>query len=254
MDNTTVPSSNATPISTQNVAPSPAQPPQQQKRKSRKILFLVIGFILVVGLGAGLYLIGQQQQERAEAHRTGWVSLPVPNCTKQQGCANDWKFNCKDCDEAGFKPANDINPKQCDKHTNQNKNCTGHFPDNGTVRYKCAFKSGGANTPGKTPQAWVDYWFANGCQTGSPGLTSKQNNQGKVDYDFCGMQQIDRGGSFYSYWDIRRETCKDVQPPPPPPPVVQPTPTFTPTPTPTPPTVCPKPGPLQVEMICPICQ
>lgn len=193
MDNISAPSSNATPLSPPSINPPPPPTESSSPQKKRPSKFFIIFLIatLLIGVGVGGYLV-QQQILKQRAHTTGWVHLAGP------AGHPEWAYNCFNCDEGGFKGA--INPKQ------RNQKGDGHYPDNGTTRYKCAYK------PGTTPNSHSDYWFANGCQTGAPGLTSKQNT-GKVDYNFCGMQQIDRGGTFYSYWDVRRETCKEEAPP-----------------------------------------
>lgn len=204
-------------------SPSPTQQPEKGKINRRTFVLVALIIFMVGAIGVGLYLINEQQISlRGKAafcnigevgKEGGWVPVACgpggPNDKSQPD--NIWMmYNCKNCRAGGFQ--GNVDPRQ---------GPLGKYPSEGAVHYQCPADP---NNPFGKSQQWVDQ----GCQA------NPQAGRGSTDVNFCGMQQIDRNGTFYSFWNVTNKACRPAVPPAPQPsatPTNTPTPTKTPTPT-----------------------
>ena len=219
---------NTNPSSTTSSFNSPTAPPPSSVKKNKidkKKTFFLAGLILfmLVAIGAGLFAINNQQISlRGKAafcnlgevgKEGGWVSVacgPAGPNDKSEPSNIYMMYNCKNCRAGGFQ--GNVDPRQSPDGK------VGSYPS-GAVHYQCPADP---NNPFGKAQKWVD----EGCQA-SP------TSGGSTNPNFCGMQQVDKGGTFYSFWNVTNKACRPAQPQPTPtPPTVTPTiPIITPTPT-----------------------
>lgn len=232
------------PVSSQTS--SAQQPPHTMKKKINKKTFLLLTLItlMIGGIAVGLYAINQQMSTQGRAsvctldpvgQEGGWVNTscgPAGPGDKAPDGFHYQRYNCNNCRSGGF--TGNVDPRS---------GPLGKYPnDSQVVRYKCA------RTQANKADPIVMEWYKRGCNVGVPGLTKVEPGVGSVDEKFCGMQQIDRNGTFYSYWNLTNQACQQIVIPTP----TKPAPTKTPTPptktpTPTSPTKTPTPTtPLSV--------
>lgn len=208
-------SPNPTPNSFPTLSSPPNGPPSsgpvKPSRKggaNKRTFFLVLMIFFMLGaIGVGLYLINQQQSYTGKAAfcqldpvgiEGGWVQTACgpegPGGKSQPD--NIWQqYNCRNCRAGGF--VGNVDPRQ---------GSLGQylFLSTGVVRYKCPVDPNDPFGPNNR-----DSWFRNGCQENpEPGMIL-------VDENFCGMQQIDRNGTWYSYWNVTDKVCRPAAPPPP---------------------------------------
>lgn len=195
---------------------------RSKKKKINKKTIVLFGLILfmLASIGLGLSLIRQQQvaQGRAAAGKEPTGKEPggkAPACTlgdpnqgggwvttacgpSGAGAPDDGahfhyqRRNCKDCRAGGF--TGNIDPRL---------GPLGKYPSGGgVVRYKCP------RTQANKADPVVMDWYNQGCNVGVPGFGSAEPGVGSVDENFCGMQQIDKNGTFFSYWNLTNGACQ----------------------------------------------
>lgn len=188
-----------------NVPPPGSKPKTKLKRSVNRTFFLISLIVFMIGaIGVGLYLVNQQQISRGKAafcnlsgvgdEGGGWHSVACGPARPNDKSAPDniWMmYNCKNCRAGGF--SGNVDPRQ---------GPIGKYPDGGgVVHYECPVDP---NAPFSKSQDFV----SNGCQQ------NPQAGRGSLNENFCGMQQVDKGGTFYSFWNVTNPACHPAAPPP----------------------------------------
>ncbi len=226
------------------------QPASQKKKDFETVFLMIVIFILLAGVGIGIFLINRTQQVAPKANWRKIKDGLNVNCDTTNNCTNNGGLPYNDDGTGGFFNRGNvtINKWQCPFSAGNwrySGSCNNQDPGP-QYRFQAAVIRFGCNSSINCSSAPTDECSkAQGvdktsCQEINEIAKVVDRRQGTMRFtlNFCGAQQLDFDSAFNSVVDIRNSSCH-VAPPTPtntpiPPPPGSPTPTNTPIPTPTP--------------------
>ena len=228
--------------------PNPTEPPEKKKRDFETVFLMIVIFILLIGVGIGIYLINRPQQVVPKAEWQKIETGLVVNCDNDR-CKSQGGVPYNDNGTGGFfnRGNTTIDKWKC-PYVSSDWKYTGSCQDQNpgaNYRFQAAVIRFGCNSGISCSSAPTDECSKaqgidkDSCEkiNGIAKITEKKQGSLTFSVNFCGAQQLDFApNAFNSVVDTRSSSCKAPVPP-------TPTNTSTPTPKPGVPTATPTTAP-----------